>query len=308
MKKFLCLIAVFCMVLSVWSVPAAAQENLYDYFENIDVPFYYDLDGDGIEDTFSVDCYSNYFGRYAFNINNKNFIFDVVRHGSYAYFAVVDIDETDSFLDIVLIGSYKGAWGTVFRYDGEKLLAHPNTLEVTTRSDYEGLDELVISAGGDKLSIKCGEETFVHEGLNFEPAKLYTEQQLKEEDPDWYCSLYTVEVDGEVVEFDQCPVNKNDRLLVPVRAIFEKMGYAMIWDEETRTAHAASGDNFISVQIGNKTIFYTIDGVSGTYECDVAPQIVGDRTLIPLRGVAESGGCTVEWDEDANTARITTKK
>lgn len=309
MKKFLSVLVVLCMVVSVWSSTVTAEENFLDFYEQIDTPIYYDLDGDGTEDCFSVDHYSNYFGRFVFNINKSSFMFSATRHGGYDKFMITDIDETDNFLDIIVLGIYKGAWLELYRYDGKTLYANESTLSVSTEKDFEKmfeyLETLSVTAGGGKLIVTCGPETLTYDKFSFAEADLFSEQEIME---DGNYNVYNIEVDGKEVTFDQCPVNKHDRLLVPVRAIFEEMGYGMVWDAETRTAHATNGENFISVQIGNKTIFYTIDGVSGEYQCDVAPMLVGDRTLIPLRGVAESAGGTAEWDTETGTARITTNR
>jgi hypothetical protein len=40
---------------------------------------------------------------------------------------------------------------------------------------------------------------------------------------------------------------------------------------------------------------------------DVAPQIVVNRTMVPVRWIAEALGAEVEWDADTRTVIITTK-
>lgn len=47
---------------------------------------------------------------------------------------------------------------------------------------------------------------------------------------------------------------------------------------------------------------YTVDGVTKTL--DAAPQIVGDRTMVPLRFIAEALGAKVDWDGDTQTVTI----
>jgi len=39
--------------------------------------------------------------------------------------------------------------------------------------------------------------------------------------------------------------------------------------------------------------------------CDVAPQMINNRTMVPARFVAEALGATVEWDENQNAVVIT---
>ncbi|HOQ09731.1 MAG TPA: copper amine oxidase N-terminal domain-containing protein, partial [Syntrophomonadaceae bacterium] len=40
---------------------------------------------------------------------------------------------------------------------------------------------------------------------------------------------------------------------------------------------------------------------------DVPPQIIGDRTMVPVRWIAEALGAEVEWDAASRTVIITTK-
>lgn len=101
-----------------------------------------------------------------------------------------------------------------------------------------------------------------------------------------------VELNGTNLTFDQSPIIINDRVMVPVRTIFEAMGYTVRWSQYNQTATASNGINNITVQINNSTINYT----GGTYYCDVVPQIVSGRTLVPIRAIAESAGCSVKWD------------
>ena len=298
----------FAVCVALPTNAAEIQPEMYSYYDNIDIPVYYDLNCDGTVDSLAMDMYSNYYGCYSMVINGQTFAFDIVRHGHHSYFFVTDIDETDGFLDIVLIGEYKGVWMSIFRYDGARLYQLADDLIITTERDYEiytaYLAQMKVDTGNGKLTVTCGPETFTYSDFsNFEPVEI-TEEKIREAFNEQEGGIYFVSLNGQKVAFDQPPVNKKDRILVPIRAIFEEMGYILYWDGETRTAHAIKENNIISIQIGNKMIFYTIDGVSGVYECDVAPQIVTGRTLIPLRGIAESAGCLVEWDETSNTVEI----
>ncbi len=112
-------------------------------------------------------------------------------------------------------------------------------------------------------------------------------------------------LNGEEVQFDQTPVMINDRVMVPIRAIFEAMGYTVTWNGQTHTAEAIKSNNKITVKINNNIIQYKINGRSGTYKCDVLPQIISGRTLVPVRAIAEAAGCDVQWDGENTTVIIT---
>ena len=97
--------------------------------------------------------------------------------------------------------------------------------------------------------------------------------------------------DSEVV-FDQQPVIINDRTLVPVRAIFEAMGAVVGWEEETNTVVSERNGVIIKISIGADSMEKGSEAVS----LDVPAQIIGDRTLVPLRAISEAFGARVTWN------------
>ncbi|MBO5734453.1 MAG: leucine-rich repeat protein [Clostridia bacterium] len=113
-----------------------------------------------------------------------------------------------------------------------------------------------------------------------------------------------VRVDGEYVNFDQPPAIVNDRTLVPVRAIFESMGIEVSWNASSRTVTATRGNTSISLAIDSNIINKTVYGVASTVEIDVPAQIIGDRTMVPARAVAQSFGASVNWDGETRTVII----
>lgn len=109
-----------------------------------------------------------------------------------------------------------------------------------------------------------------------------------------------VTLSGEKVEFDVQPVKENDRVLVPMRAIFEKLGATVNWDEETSTAIAVKGDKVIIIQIDNSKAFVNTE----IKELDVPARLISDRTLVPIRFVSEALDCNVDWNENEQTVII----
>ena len=110
----------------------------------------------------------------------------------------------------------------------------------------------------------------------------------------------TVIIDGQTVSFDVPPVNENGRLLVPLRAIFEKMGATVNWDGATSTASAVKGDKTVVIKIGS--LEPTINGQVS--KIDVGAKIIDSRTLAPMRFVCEAFGGTVSWDAATKTASV----
>jgi hypothetical protein len=109
-------------------------------------------------------------------------------------------------------------------------------------------------------------------------------------------------VDGDQVTFDQPPVTIGGRVLVPLRGIFEKMGATVVWVPATRTVRAQRGTTSVELQIGSRNA--SVDG--RTVMLDVPAQIVGGRTLVPLRFVSEALGAQVDYNAATRTVTITT--
>lgn len=116
------------------------------------------------------------------------------------------------------------------------------------------------------------------------------------------CPLKSIKVtyNGQHIYFDQQPIMQSNRVMVPIRAIFETMGYTVTWDQETQTAYADHGTRSIAITVGDSVIRHA----DGTYTCDVAPMNVAGRILVPVRAVADLSGHTITWDQENLTARI----
>jgi len=108
----------------------------------------------------------------------------------------------------------------------------------------------------------------------------------------------TIVVNGTAVSFDQPPIERSGRVFVPLRGVFERLGASVVYDNGLINA-TGNGRN-ISLKIGSNLA--TINGE--TYSSDVAPFLVGARTLVPLRFIAEALGASVNYDSGSQTVSI----
>ncbi len=120
--------------------------------------------------------------------------------------------------------------------------------------------------------------------------------------PNMRYSSIRVTLNGVQLRFNQPPIIENGRTLVPLRAIFETMGVGVEWNNDSQTVTAVEDDTTIIMQIGNKVINKNGQNIT----LDVPPKIVGGRTLVPTRAVAEGFGAKVDWDENTRTVTIVT--
>ena len=116
-----------------------------------------------------------------------------------------------------------------------------------------------------------------------------------------YANDITVTIDGQPVTFAaQAPVIVDGRTLVPVRGVFEQMGFDVDWDGGTRQATLTNDDYTVTLIIGSAT--FTTNGTS--YTLDVPAQIIGGSTMLPIRAVLESVGYYLDWDGSTSTVLI----
>ncbi len=104
--------------------------------------------------------------------------------------------------------------------------------------------------------------------------------------------VITVTLNEKHLEFDQPPIMVNDRVLVPLRVIFEELGATVTWDEKKQIVTAKRDNTKISLQIDSDKLYVNDDFTI----LDVPAQLINDRTLVPVRAISESFDCTVDWD------------
>jgi hypothetical protein len=111
-----------------------------------------------------------------------------------------------------------------------------------------------------------------------------------------------VMMNGKYISFtDAQPCIMNDRILIPFRTLFEKLGAYVSWDQGQQKVNASLDNNSIELVVGKKQALYNNQQVS----LDVAPIIINDRVLIPLRFASESLGLKVDWQAASYTVVIT---
>ena len=116
-----------------------------------------------------------------------------------------------------------------------------------------------------------------------------------------YANDIRVTVNGEVIVFTgQAPVNVDGRTLVPVRGVFEALGFDVDFDGDTQRVTLSSDDYTVNLYVGNAN--FTANDTSHTL--DVPAQIIGGSTMLPIRAVLESVGYYLDWDGSTSTVIV----
>jgi len=112
----------------------------------------------------------------------------------------------------------------------------------------------------------------------------------------------TIYIDGKQLVSDVSPVIRQDRVMVPLRAIGEGLGLAVNWDAANYFVMISTNESYLMAPAGvvgspQSTIRIFYNG--GELKSDADPFILNDRTMVPLRLISEEMGMEVDWRADS---------
>jgi uncharacterized repeat protein (TIGR02543 family) len=113
-------------------------------------------------------------------------------------------------------------------------------------------------------------------------------------------------VDGASVTMDVAPLIREDRTLLPFRALVEELGGSIAWNAKTRQVTVKARGVTMVLTIGKNSA--TVNGKSILIDAankKVVPIILGSRTFLPLRFAAEQLGLDIAWYAPTRTVTIT---
>jgi len=116
-------------------------------------------------------------------------------------------------------------------------------------------------------------------------------------------SVMTVNGEEKAVDdgYDTKPAIIDGRTLLPVRAVIENLGGNVSWNNDTKEINLTHNGNEIVLTIDSTQAL-----LNGTAQSlDTAPVIINNRTMLPIRFIAESFGFNIKWNENNKTITIT---
>ncbi len=112
----------------------------------------------------------------------------------------------------------------------------------------------------------------------------------------------TVVADGKRVMFpDVQPVFFGDRILVPLRTVFEMFEAKVVWHGPSRTVTITGKSKTIVMTLGEPKAVVNGENVV----MDTTPKLVEGRIVVPLRFLAESLDSGVVWRSEERLITIT---
>lgn len=107
-------------------------------------------------------------------------------------------------------------------------------------------------------------------------------------------------VNLSIVRPDVPPYLKNGRTMVPLRVVAENIGARVEWLSAEQRIDLIRGTDTVQLWIGKSEAIKN----KQLLPLDVAPEVVGGRTFVPLRFVSEAFGAKVFWDAMTQTAKV----
>ncbi|MFB7155700.1 copper amine oxidase N-terminal domain-containing protein [Lysinibacillus sp. NPDC056232] len=100
-----------------------------------------------------------------------------------------------------------------------------------------------------------------------------------------------IKVDGVIVATDVNPETKNNRTMVPLRVISENLGATVNWSDSQVTL--TKSDIRVILKLNSNTVVKNGQKVS----LDVKPYLKNGRIFVPLRFLAETFDCNVDYKD-----------
>ena len=112
----------------------------------------------------------------------------------------------------------------------------------------------------------------------------------------------TIVINNQEIEIDTPAFISENRTYVPFRALVEAFEADVVYNDKARTVTAELDGTKVVMTIGS--MYYTVNGVK--HRMDVAPFITNERTVIPVRFVAEAFGIAVTpiYNDNHITAEV----
>ncbi|WP_054025022.1 copper amine oxidase N-terminal domain-containing protein [Bacillus sp. FJAT-28004] len=104
-----------------------------------------------------------------------------------------------------------------------------------------------------------------------------------------YAADIQIKVEGVTIASDVKPEMKNNRTMVPLRVISENLGAKVHWSGSEVTLSKSSMK--VILKLNSSTAVKN----GKTVQLDVKPYIINNRIIVPLRFIAETFGCKVDY-------------
>ncbi|OON90515.1 MAG: hypothetical protein ATN32_03745 [Candidatus Epulonipiscium fishelsonii] len=162
------------------------------------------------------------------------------------------------------------------------------------------MDDLLDNRGSSKDTLKA-----YYSGSNPQPPKI-----LPDIFTDNFADNFTrfenntgqtmLVINGEVINTPEPPILENGTTLVPIRVITEYFGAKVTWNNNAKTDSIKKDSKNILLTIGHHIA--KINDLF--YELKLAPRLVNNTTMVPIRLISEQFGAEIKWHGEDKVVEI----
>lgn len=112
----------------------------------------------------------------------------------------------------------------------------------------------------------------------------------------------SIYLDGKALEISKNAQvqNMNGTIMIPIRVVVEELGFNVNWEKQTRTVTIQQSGTEVKLVVNQSTA--NVNGNPVTIQ--VAPKLITDTVIVPLRFISEQLGLTVGWDDQTKTVSL----
>lgn len=118
-----------------------------------------------------------------------------------------------------------------------------------------------------------------------------------------FASSIRISLNGSILKSNVAPVQTAGTTLVPIRVISENLGASVNYDSNRKLISITTDTTSIELIINQKTAKVNQKNIT----LNVAPQIINNTTMVPIRFVSENLNCSVSWDAHNQLVTIISK-
>ena len=109
--------------------------------------------------------------------------------------------------------------------------------------------------------------------------------------------------DRELIPKDMPAIIIAERVMLPMRQIAQELGCEVIWNEEMKQIYVMNKNDVVVFDIDSKIGYQN----GKEFTMDVPAQIINNRTMLPIRALANALHLNITWDNTTRTVSIHTQ-
>jgi len=215
----------------------------------------------------------------------------------------VQIQGEPQFMTVKVLGDGSMNWFRAELLDGDGKLQR---VDFTQNMNWTGWQKLSANLSGIKFPITLkslyvtnpeqGQDERALKGkINFDDVSFVYKGQLTPlpmNKVKLTVNKRTVSLNNTTLTLEQAPVIINDNTMIPIRFVTEALGGTVKWEDATRKVTITRGDKMIELWIDDPELNVNGDRVTA----EVAPRIMNNLSMVPLRLISEKLGWKVGWE------------